>query len=198
MNSFARAWATRVPWATALAASAAVVVQLWPDVAPALIYDRTRILTGEAWRLWTGHWVHLSAAQCCWNLAVLVPAGAWAERIAPQRTRLLLALGPGIISGVLLAFDPALARYAGLSGLAAGLLALLSFTQLSAKDADRWFWWSTLGLLAAKIGVESFVTQPLFAPYADPAVPAVPLAHVAGVATAGVLHVARRRNRAAV
>jgi rhomboid family GlyGly-CTERM serine protease len=190
VNAVARAWATRVPWTTPLAAGLAVVVQWQPAVAPALLYERARILDGEAWRLWTGHWVHLSAAHLLWNLAVLVPAGVWAERIAPQGTRLLFGAAPGLIGLVLLAFVPGLESYGGLSGLASGLLAGLAFNRLAAERTERWFWWSVLGLLAVKIGVETFADQAIFARFAHGEIRAVPLAHVAGVLAAAVGHFA--------
>ncbi len=192
MNALARAWATRVPWATSLAAATALALHFAPTAAPALVYDRAAIFAGEVWRLWTGHEVHWGTAHLGWNLAVFVPAGVWAERLAPSRTRLFLALAPGVISFALLVFAPTLARYAGLSGLASGLLALLAFTQLSARPAERWFWGSVLALLALKIGAELFADHPLFARFTDPAIRPVPLAHAAGVLFAGLLHFGKK------
>lgn len=192
MNALARAWATRVPWATSLAAATALALHFAPTAAPALVYDRAAVFAGEVWRLWTGHGVHWGTAHLGWNLAVFVPAGVWAERLAPSRTRLFLALAPGAVSLGLLVFAPTLARYAGLSGLASGILALLAFTQLSARTAERWFWWSVLALLALKIGAELFATHPFFARFSDPAIRPVPLAHAAGVLAAGLLHFGKR------
>lgn len=196
MNALARAWATHVPWATSLAAATALGLHFAPAAAPALIYDRAPIFAGEVWRLWTGHGVHWGTAHLGWNLAIFVPAGVWAERLTPSRTRLFLALAPAAISLALLLFTPDLARYAGLSGLASGLLALLAFSQLSARTAERWFWWSVLALLAVKIGAECFADHPFFARFNDSAIRPVPLAHAVGVIAAGLLHCGKKFVRA--
>lgn len=194
MNALARSWAARVPWATSLAAATALGLHLAPAAASALVYDRAPIFAGELWRLWTGHWVHWGTAHLGWNLVVFVPAGVWAERLAPSRTRLFLVLAPGAISLGLLGFAPTLARYVGLSGLASGLLALFAFTRLSARAAERWFWWSVLALLVLKIGAELFADHPLFARFTDPTIRPVPLAHAAGVLVGGAIHFTPRRR----
>lgn len=193
MSAPARAPLPSVPWATSLTSVAAVAVALWPAAQPALVYDRPRLLAGEVWRLWTGHWVHFGSTHLLWNLAVLLPAGLWIERLAPRRTRLLLALAPGLIGAVLLAGAPDLASYAGLSGLATALLAWLAFFHLRTRATDRWFWWSVLGLIAVKLGVELFAAHPLFARFGTAAVRPVPLAHAAGLAAAAFTALPRSR-----
>lgn len=181
-----------VPWATVLVAVLAVVVYASRDLGTRLIFERAAIQHGEWWRLWTGNWVHFSASHLLWNLAVLVPAGIWVERIAPGSTRWLLAVGPVVIGVSLWLAEPGLVRYGGLSGLAAGVLALLALAQLSRKEPDRWFWWAVLALLVLKIAVESFAGQALFAQFSDPGLRTVPLAHVAGVGCALAVHFSRR------
>lgn len=178
----------RLPWAALVVAAIALAIAAWPSASEALIYDRTKVLRGEWWRLFTGHWVHFSASHLWWNLAVLVPAGAWVERLVPARARVLFGLAPVVIGVVLFAADPALQQYAGLSGVAAGVLALLALTQLAAGAADRWFWWAVLGLIAVKIVAELMFGQPALARFADTAIRPVPLAHLAGVACGSMVH----------
>jgi rhomboid family GlyGly-CTERM serine protease len=189
-----RGWAT-APWATGLAALLAVVVQLHPSWMPALIYERTAVQQGEWWRLWTGNFVHLNASHLGWNLLVLVPAGTWVERLAPWRTRILLLAGPAFIGAMLLAADTTLLRYAGLSGVVAGVLALLAFTRLAAGREDRLFWIGVLLLLAGKIAIEAFATRPLFGRWEHSTAYTVPLAHFMGVGAALLVHFTRRRSR---
>lgn len=163
----------------------------------ALLLERAAVLRGEWWRLWTGQLVHFGAGHLLWNLAVLVPAGVWAERLAPGRTRLLLALAPGVIGGGLLAFDPGLARYGGLSGLAAAVLALLALEKLAVParaGADRWCWRAVLALLAVKLLAEMFAGSAVFARFASDEVRPVPLAHLVGVACAAAVFFIRRRR----
>jgi rhomboid family GlyGly-CTERM serine protease len=181
------------PWATLFLALVAIIVHLNPSWRPGLIYERGAVEQGEWWRLWTGNIVHFSASHLGWNLLVLVPAGAWVERLTPWRTRILLLAGPGFIGAMLLAADPTLLRYAGLSGVVAGVLALLAFTQLAARREDRFFWVAVLLLLAGKIAIEAFGTRPLFARWEDAAIYTVPLAHFMGVGAALLVHFTRRR-----
>jgi rhomboid family GlyGly-CTERM serine protease len=191
--SISRGAPPRLPWATATVAVIAVGVALVPAWAPALLYDRAGIGRGEWWRLWSGHLVHFGPAHLAWNLAVLLPAGLWAERIAALRTRLLLTLAPPAMAIVLLIGLPDLARYSGLSGLASALLAFLACTQLRRAKGDRWFWWSVLGLLLGKIGAEVFSVHPLFARFATDDVQPVPLAHAAGLGVAVLMALPRSR-----
>ena len=194
MNAPERGWLARVPWATGLVAIGALALHRSPDASRALEFDRARILAGEWWRVWTGHFAHFGLSHLGWNVAVFLPAGIWAERLTPARTRALLALAPAMIGGVLLAFDPALEIYAGLSGVVSGVVTLLALTQLAATAREKWFWWSVLALLALKIGVEVFAGQPIFARGPDAGFRAVPLAHVAGVLCALAVHAVGRRG----
>lgn len=172
------------PWATALVVAAAVVASAWPQAAGAMLYERDAILRGELWRLWSGHAVHFSFAHLAWNLAVLVPAGVWMERLAPLLLRLFLALAPAFIAAVLLVAEPQLARYGGLSALATGLVVLLALERLGAADREpRWIWLAVLVLVGAKLLVESLTGRPLFAPLAA-GVRLAWLAHVLGAVAA--------------
>ncbi len=184
----------RWPWATVIVAAGAVALYRWPAAAGLLVYDRERVLGGEWWRLLTSHWVHFSASHLIWNLAVLVPIGGWCESLEPKRTRWLYLIAPALIGLTLLAGDVRLARYAGLSGIATAAVVLLALTQ-ARRGPDRWVWMVVLGLVAAKIMVESIHAGPLFANFGDPAIRPLPLAHVAGAAVAGLVHGAPRFGR---
>lgn len=184
------------PWLTLAATLLALAAFFAPGASEALAFDRTQILQGAWWRLWTGHWVHFSGSHLAWNLAVLLPAGIWAEGLQPARTRWLLVVGPAVIGLALLGFVPALARYGGLSGLASGLLTWLALLRREAPGADRWFWNTVLGLLALKILGELATGRPLFADLRGAGAQPVPMAHLAGVVCAvGLRLVSGRRPK---
>lgn len=187
MSDATPAWWVRAPWGTTIAVAAALSVYFLPEAAGALIFDRIAINRGEWWRLVTGHWVHFGPSHLLWNLAVLLPAGIWAERLAPSRLRGLLLLAPVVIGAALFWADPRLETYGGLSGLAAAVLAFLAVVQLRAKCPDPWFWRAVLGLLVLKIVAEFLAERPLFARFVSPDLHPVPLAHLAGVACAAAL-----------
>lgn len=188
-----------IPWATILAAALAVVVYFLPTGSETLVYDRRLVDQGEWWRVLTCHWVHFTPSHLGWNLAVLLPAGIWAERVAPVRSRLLYLVAAVLIGGVLHFFEPMLMRYGGLSGIAAGLVAFLAIVQLRQGASDRWFWRAVLGLLALKIVVEVLLGSPLLARFPDPSMRSVALAHLAGVVAALLtLRIARHRSTTAL
>ena len=200
--------------ASALVIVLTLIVASQPALAPTLLYERAAIFRGEYWRLWTGHLVHFGPSHLFWNLLVFALASIWAERLAPGRTRILLAVAPAAIGLALLALDPALATYGGLSGLAAAALAFLAFTQLAqnppatapatppapselhaqASASDRWFWRAVLALILLKIAAEFAADQPLFARFAPSGIRSVPLAHLAGFLVASTVHRTRRRR----
>ena len=165
-------------------ALAALAALLSEQVSAGLIYDRTLIFNGEVWRLWTGHVVHFGLSHFTWNLAVFLPAGVWLERLWPAVTRWFYALSPLIISIALLILDPTLARYAGLSGVATGMLVLLACLQLGRRQQEpAWFWASVLTLVGIKIGVELFTGAPVFVSGFGH-IRTVPLAHIFGIIAA--------------
>lgn len=183
-----------LPWATLTIAIAALALRFWPGAEASLGYERTQIAAAQYWRLWTAHVVHFSWSHLLINLLVFVPAGIWAERLVPDRLRVLLLLGPIVISAALYGLDPALLRYAGLSGVAAGVLVFLAVAQLRGGTPDRWFWRMVVLLVAAKIGLEYAMEQPTFARFSEPGMHAVPLAHISGVLAAVLILTGRRRR----
>lgn len=172
---------------TLAVAAAAVTVFTSPGAGEALEINRA---FSRVWsRLWTAHLVHYSGSHLFWNLAILLPAGAWAEQLAPFRTRLFYLLTPPIIGLALLALDRDLTHYAGLSGLATGLLALLAWIRLGRLEpGTRWFWQTVLALIAVKIGWEIFDRRALLATGEIDPIQAVPLAHAVGVFCAAVIY----------
>jgi rhomboid family GlyGly-CTERM serine protease len=184
------------PWATISIVAASIVATAWPAASEALLFDHARIVSGQVWRLWTGHLAHFGWSHLGWNVLVFAVSGGWAERIAPRRTRLFSAIGAPVIGLALFAFDSALQRYGGLSGLAAGTVALLAMVQLSRhNDGDRWFWRVILGLLIAKIVIELASRQPMFTDFAGADIHTVPIAHVAGMLIAISIHLRSERHR---
>lgn len=167
-----------------------------PAVSGALTGERAAIFNGQWWRLWSAHLAHHNTEHLLWNLVVFAVVGLWLECIAPRATRLFLGTAPVIISGALLVLLPRLEVYAGLSGLAAGQLVLLSLVRLHGNGREpRWLWWCVLGLVAAKIGLESWIGDTLFV-RADGAFRPVPLAHLAGAGCAcAVFYLCRLRGR---
>lgn len=151
---------------------AAVSAWLWfaPELSGALVYRRDLVLGGEVWRLLTAPLVHLSSSHLAWNLAVFLWAASCCERRCPQGLVRALAASALLAGLVALAFQPQLAVYGGLSGLATAavvLLALLERREPVCPRPARALWTVVLLLAVAKPLVELGLPGPLFA-VADP------------------------------
>jgi rhomboid family GlyGly-CTERM serine protease len=185
----------RLPWFTLGACALAVGARFWVGAFDALVYDRSKIFLGQFWRIVTGHWVHFSGSHLFWNLVVLLPAGVWLERRNPCALRWTIVLSPLAISLALLTFDPTLAIYAGISGVASGVLVALAINGLRTQPAARLWWLAVLALFALKIAIEMRGGQPINPDLADQGISSVPLAHLVGAAVGtGAVLLRRRRT----
>jgi rhomboid family GlyGly-CTERM serine protease len=173
---------TARPWATIAVAALALIAFCSTRLSDLLIYRRSLILTGQLWRSWSGHIVHYGWSHLFWDLAVFVPTGIWLERFNPRCARWLYILAPLFISESMLAFDPSMERYAGLSGLASGTLVALACFQLRRKDEPVWLWWAVLALLAVKVLLELIKGAPLLVGDFK-GIRNVPQAHIVGALT---------------
>jgi len=174
----------RPPWLTL--AVAVVIVGVFaagPATFDALVFDRAAIASGEAWRVLTGHLVHVDTGHLILDLAALVVLGGLVE-CAGHGSRPLLVLlgaGAGVVTAALWVLEPDLARYCGISGVLNTLYvgaALMLRPWLGSR-------WAAILIAAdgAKIAVEAAGGTALFSTVTWPP---VPLAHAAG-ACAGLV-----------
>jgi rhomboid family GlyGly-CTERM serine protease len=126
----------------ALACGAAM---LGNTAADALAYDRQAILSGQIWRLWSGHLVHYSPRHALTDAGVLFLIGLVLEPLVGTR-RLCLALGlcASLIALALLACMPNLLQYRGLSGLDM-MMAVMALIALWRSDGLSGSWLVVLG-----------------------------------------------------
>lgn len=178
-----------------LAGLAVLLYATGPSTVDALRYDRDAILSGQAWRLVTGHLVHADAPHLGWNLAGL--ALVWflfaRDYSLRQWFAILFASTLAIDLGFLL-LEPGLAWYVGFSGvlhgcMAAGLVAWLA----TGRDL--------LGILATALLVAKLAWEHLVGPLPFTAesisLPVIYEAHsygAAGGALAGAAVQLRRRR----
>lgn len=94
-----------------------------PEAQQELRYERTSIFAGEAWRLLTAHFVHLSWGHLLMNLAALGLIWGLAWRTLRVSAWLVISLISMLsVSVGLIMFNPMLEWYVGLSGMLHGLL----------------------------------------------------------------------------
>ena len=113
-------------WAPVLAIAIGVcALGLFGDPARDLLaYDRAAIATGELWRVFSAHFVHLGASHLALNLAGLGLVWYLVGHAYPQSVwAAIWLLSIGTVAAGLWLFEPQLAWYVGLSGVLHGLLA---------------------------------------------------------------------------
>jgi rhomboid family GlyGly-CTERM serine protease len=96
----------------------------WPPGLESLRLDRDLVFSGQAWRLLTGHLVHLNTPHLVLNLLALLLLCEllWRDLHWRHGAGLLVFSALGV-SAALLAWHPDIAWYAGLSGILHGLWA---------------------------------------------------------------------------
>ena len=166
------------PWATLLVAGVALSAFVIPGAPILLELDRSRLASGELWRLVTGHLAHFGGRHLAYDLAALGLLGWICEPRWPSRTRWALALAAPAIAVAVLALDPDVVRYRGLSGLASCLFVLLCVRTVREAAGGQVLAAIALAGFALKVAVELTTTTPLFVGGDRFAV--VPVAHLAG------------------
>jgi len=157
-----------------------ILLAALPHYHNALLFDRTAILGGQFWRLWTGHWIHFSPSHLLWNVVALSFTGAWLEARQPGLLLRYTAVAAPAISVGLLVLEPHLITYGGLSGLGTGMVALLGITLCRSRGFDRTIGVSTLVLLTAKLLHDLIPGTALLSRFDLPAVQASTTAHLLG------------------
>lgn len=118
---------------------------------PFLRYERDAIISGQIWRVITGHTVHLGMVHTLMNLTGMLLILHLFGRLLTltQWVTASVLIGVGISAGFLV-LNPELAFYAGLSGVLHGCLVLALFLAFWCdKRQPRWL---TVMVLAVVIG----------------------------------------------
>lgn len=102
-------------------------------------YERERVLSGELWRLLSGHFVHLSWPHLWMNLAALGLLGLLLDRAMTSLDWSVATLASIICIDIgLLWLDPDVVWYVGLSGVLHGLLAFGAWRLLAMRSPVGW------------------------------------------------------------
>lgn len=170
----------------------AVLLAFAPARQPWFLLDRSALGAGEVWRLWSGHWVHFSGSHLGWNLAVLLAAGTWLERLRPGLLLRHTLVAAPLIGLALMACEPDLQTYGGLSGLATGIVVLLALHQLREPRAPRLLWAAVLALVAVKTSHDLIHADALLVHYGRADIRTSCIAHAAGAFIAATHYVKGR------
>lgn len=157
---------------------------LVPDQA-ALYFGTSEIVNGQAWRLLTGHLVHVDMNHLLWNALGLLVLGVLIER--HSRRLLALALVAGIVAVNLLLLVSGLDYYCGLSGVLNTLLVMALWLEWRSTRS----WWVVAIALACIVKVmveislgDSVISKISWPPYA--------WSHLAGMAGGAITYLVVR------
>jgi rhomboid family GlyGly-CTERM serine protease len=176
-----KAW----PWAAILLTLAAFAIHWSPAIQEALEHERGAVAAGEVHRILTCHWTHWSLDHLLWDALAFLALGALAESLSRARFLACLAVSALAIPLAVLALEPGIHVYRGLSGIDSALFAFAGFTILRDRLAsgDRCL---AAGIVAAflglgaKIAYEVLTGSTFFVDSASSSMVPVPAAHVVG------------------
>lgn len=198
-----KTFASRLPYASLLPAMVAVCLAMLPAASQRLQYDRLAIATGDLWRMFSGHWTHVSGEHLFWDVWMFVMLGMLCEQNSRVRYAVCVVGSALVISLTLWIALPDLAIYRGLSGIDSALFVLLAVMRVKQDLRHRhWGWVTGLAVVclgfAAKVGYELATGNALFVDSQAAAMVPVPLAHgvgaVVGLAV-GLVECPGRRGR---
>lgn len=175
----------RWPWVTVSLSVAAFALHGSPEIAAAIQHERGAVAAGELYRIFTCHWTHFSLDHLLWDALAFLALGALAERASRPRFLACLAASALAIPLAVLALEPGIQVYRGLSGLDSALFALAGVTILRDRLAsgDRLL---AAGIavaflgFGAKIAYECLTGSTFFVDSVSSSMVPVPAAHVIG------------------
>jgi len=175
------------PRLTLLVAAAALLVFVSGDLAAILQYDRNAIMSGELWRLLTGHLVHFSLPHLGFDLLAFAVAGWGIERRGYPLFGWLLAGSAFAISFAMFLWLPPLRVYGGLSGIVFAALFYLALWEIASDGAWRYTAVFVAIVLAGKVALEFYSGSSFLMQLRKEDFVPVPLSHAVGMATAFAL-----------
>ncbi len=155
MNALSRT-ARKLPWGFVLVALAALVFQSHGGWRACLLYDRTAIIDGQWWRLWTGHLVHFGWPHFVADTGLFLILGFILGKTQSWLFPVVLLLLPAVISAAMYFCAPGMSRYGGLSAVDLTLLLFVAGQGWQHNWKD-WFWPAVLAIYVGEIVLESTV-----------------------------------------
>ena len=169
----------RGPAVTLTVVVAAVVVALVPALQRWLVLDRAAVGAGQLWRIATGGLVHFSTSHLLLDVVAVAVPGAMLE-LSGRRIGGAIALASIAVGVAVLAFDPRLQFYGGLSGVAYALVVLAALEGARWKGIERAAALAVLALTVVKLWWEMGSGSFLLVEAGHGGFVPVPVSHLAG------------------
>jgi len=160
-----------------------------------LLYERSSILSGEIWRLVTGHLVHFSKGHLLLDLVCIAVAGWIIETRRYPMFGLMCVVSALVVGLVSLLLLPDMYRYGGLSAIGISAITYLCLLSLKENASQRWIYLMMLFVTGLKIISEVATGEMLFASIDGSRVVPVPLAHFAGMVVGALFFILEKTTR---
>ncbi|MBT2971561.1 MAG: rhombosortase [Candidatus Thiodiazotropha sp. (ex Ctena orbiculata)] len=144
-------------------------------------FELSPVLSGEWWRLLSGHLIHADWEHWIWNITALAFLGSYLERRSKHLWFLAMFIGIASVNMLLLSDWSQLTKYCGLSGALNTLLVIALFHYWR-ETRSGWVIVAAF-ICLGKLTLELFTGASLIT---DISWPPFPLAHLAGI-LAGVI-----------
>jgi len=147
-----------LPVGTGLIAVASVAATFLAVAGAFSVGERSALLAGEWWRLWSAHGVHFAPAHLLGSGLVWLVAGGLLETEDRKGWWLVVGVAAPVVTFAALAGDGELVRYGGLSGLATAAAACLCMLWLMRESGGRRLvGGAVLAVIGLKVGLEWMV-----------------------------------------
>lgn len=117
-----------------------------------LPYNRSALESGEVWRAFTGHFIHLGWSHYILNMSGLLAVWFVYGSVMRNRAWLTCFISLAVmISTAFYIFNPDLTQYVGLSGVLYGVLTIAALNVLfdkNIRDQSKFFYFGSLIVLA--------------------------------------------------
>jgi rhomboid family GlyGly-CTERM serine protease len=173
----------RVPWLSIGLAMVCVAATAIPVLRDAFIYERSAVVQGELWRIFSAHFVHYSNSHLLGDMLILFPAALLAELRSRKELVQCLAVSASAVGVAVFIFEPGVWRYAGASGVSYGLLVFVAMCGLHGNPRWRKVCVVILVLVAGKLAAENLFGWRPVNWESEAGFVTVTLAHITGAAS---------------
>jgi rhomboid family GlyGly-CTERM serine protease len=172
------------PIFTILIIVASVIASFSPEIGAVFILDRSALARGEVWRLLTAHLVHFTPLHFAYNMLAFGLAGWIIEKKSYPGFGALCLLMAVFISFLMLIFEPAMAYYGGLSGIACGSIFYCGLMGLREQRAWRRICLTVVLVVPVKVLLEIYNGASILPYWGQGQFVTIPISHVTGLLVA--------------
>ena len=170
-----------------MAVSLVLGIYLMPGLDDSLVYDRSAIISGQFWRMITGHLVHFSFGHMFYDMTVLAVTGWFIKFLEYRHLTFLCLISSILISMSMLVMLPEMSRYGGMSGISIASTVYLALKLLHEPPALQQIGRLILLLCLGRLAYDSTINNFMILDLENVRVVPVYLSHLIGaVSGAGI------------